>query len=212
LRASSLGGIIFAIDAGQCAPGARFDGWTCISGVECGGDSQLRTGIVGVPLAGQQKAQREMSLKRLGVGIDGAAVEALGVGEPLLGIGDVARVEQGTGICGILREVEIEAGLGSLPVGFADCGFGVGHLLGSVLWRGGCDRGGSRRRCCLGPFLGASGDGGEEQDQKSDTVQEIPQGSSVKGRTRLHGVHRAAGWTIKRWLGKATESSFLNSA
>jgi hypothetical protein len=78
-----------------------------------------------------------MGLKGLGVGIDGAAVEAFGFGEPVLRVGNVACVEQGAGIGGILREVEIEAGFGGLPVGFADGGFGFGDLLCSRLRRRG---------------------------------------------------------------------------
>jgi hypothetical protein len=70
-----------------------------------------------------------MAFKGLGIGVNGTAIEAFGVGKAVLGVGDVAGVEEGAGVRGIGRQSEVEFGFGGLPVGFADGGFGFCYLF-----------------------------------------------------------------------------------
>ena len=74
-----------------------------------------------------------MGLKRLGVGLDGAAVEAGGIVGTVLRIGHVAGIEQGAGVGGMGGEPGVKLGLGGFPIGFGDGGFSVYDLIGRRL-------------------------------------------------------------------------------
>jgi len=66
---------------------------------------------------------------------------------------------------------EIELGLGGLPVGFDDGGFGIRHLWGKGLGDGG--RWGLRF-WILCRFLGEPGGRGEEEDEKGEAEHGLP--------------------------------------
>ena len=156
-------GVRIAVDLGQGAPGAGFDGGSGVAGVEGGGSGQLLAGFGQIALTRQEQPEGEMGLKRLGIGIDGAAVEAGGRVQAVLGVGYVAGVEEGAGIGGMGGEPRVQFGFGGLPIGFDDGGLGVCALGGNGVGVGlGC--GGEllfriRRR-----GLGEPGCRGEEQD------------------------------------------------
>ena len=152
-----------AVDLGQGAPGAGFDGGSGVAGVEGGGSGQLLAGFGQIALTRQEQPEGEMGLKRLGIGIDGAAVEAGGRVQAVLGVGYVAGVEEGAGIGGMGGEPRVQFGFGGLPIGFDDGGLGVCDLGGNGL--------GDGLGCC-GELLfrirrrglGEPGCRGEEQD------------------------------------------------
>ena len=64
-----------------------------------------------------------MGGKRLGVGVDGAAVELFGVGGAVLGVRDIAGVEECAGVGGVGGEPKVEGGFGGFPVRGGDGGF-----------------------------------------------------------------------------------------
>jgi hypothetical protein len=78
-----------------------------------------------------------MGLKRLGICIDGAAVEAGGIVQSILCVGHVTQVKQGAWIGGMSGEPGFKLGLSGFPVGFDDGCFGVYDLIGDRLGRGG---------------------------------------------------------------------------
>jgi hypothetical protein len=71
-----------------------------------------------------------VSLERLGVGGHGAAVESGSVIEAVLGISDIASVEECARIGWMGGEIGIEFGLSSLPVGCGDSCFSGGYFGG----------------------------------------------------------------------------------
>jgi hypothetical protein len=78
-----------------------------------------------------------MGLKGLGIGCDGAAVEAGGIVKAVLGVGYVAGVKEGSRIGWVGGEPGIELGLGGLPIGFGDESFGIQDRGCGGLRRGG---------------------------------------------------------------------------
>ena len=62
-------------------------------------------GFVFFPLARQQQAQREIGFELIGIGLDGAPVEASSSVEVILMIGNIAGVEEGASIGGMRGEV-----------------------------------------------------------------------------------------------------------
>ena len=118
-------GISFAVGAGtvetsEGAPRAGFQGGTGFTGIEGRGGEQFGVGFVLFALAGEQQAEREMRFEGIGIGFDGAAVEAGGGVEMILVVGDVSGVEEGAGVGCVGGEVGVEFGGGGLPVGFGD--------------------------------------------------------------------------------------------
>jgi len=69
-------------------------------------------------------------LEALWISFDGAAVKPGGVIELISGIGDVARVEQGTRIVRVVLEPGSQFRCRGRPVRFDDEGFGVDHFAG----------------------------------------------------------------------------------
>ena len=57
-------------------------------------------------MARKEQAEGDVSLKRVGVGGDGAAVESGSIVETVLGIGDIACVKEGARVVGMGGEVE----------------------------------------------------------------------------------------------------------
>ena len=126
------GGIGVAIDARQGAPGAGFECGTGLAGIESGSGDEFGAGLVQLVLAGEKQAQRDVRLKRFGIGGDGAAIESGSVVEAILRIGHVAGVEEGAGVGGMGGEPWIQFGFGGLPVGSGDSSLGGGELIGNT--------------------------------------------------------------------------------
>ena len=131
-------GIGVAIDAGECAPSTGFERGVGNTGIESGGGEQLRTRFGEFILPREEQAEGDVSLERIGVGGDGAAVENSSVVETILGVGDVAGVEEGARVSRMGGEVNVELGLSGLPVGCGDGRFGGGDFGGDGLRSCGC--------------------------------------------------------------------------
>ena len=65
----------------------------------------------------------------------GAAVKRDGVVEPILRIGHVAGIEEGSRVSGMRDKPGIESGFRSLPVGAGDCRFGGRNFVRNLLGR-----------------------------------------------------------------------------
>ena len=112
------------IDAGQGAPGAGLECGTGLAGIESGGGDEFGAGLVRLVLAGQKQAERDVRLKRFGIGGDGAAIESGSIVEAVLRVGHIAGVKEGARVGGMGGELDVEFGLGGLPVGCGDRRFG----------------------------------------------------------------------------------------
>ncbi len=127
------GGIGVAIDAGEGAPGAGLERGIGNAGIERGGSDELGTRFGELVLTSEKQAERDVGLKGFGVGGDGAAIESGGIVETVLRVGHVAGVEEGARVGGMGSELSVELGLGGLPVGCGDGGFGGGDFGGDGL-------------------------------------------------------------------------------
>jgi len=99
-----------------------------------------------------------MRFEGFGVGLDGLAVEGDSVVESVLGVGYIARVEEGARIGGVGGDVGSQLGFGGFPVGGGNGGFGFGDFRGQGLGSG-LGRGGGQSRSCgrLGFRTGGGG-------------------------------------------------------
>ena len=94
------------------------------AGIESGGGEKLGAGFGKLILARKEQAEREVSLKRIGVGGHGSAVESGSIVETVSGVGDIASVKEGTRVSGMGCEISIEFGFGCFPVGCGNRRFG----------------------------------------------------------------------------------------
>ena len=162
------------IEASEGAPCASFHGRSGFTGIEGGGGEQFGVGFVFLALACEQQAEGEVRFEGVGIGLDGAAVEAGSCVEVILMVGDVAGVEEGASVGGVGGEVRIELGCGGFPVGFDDVGFGVGEfrrdLLGLSICLGGLAAGGACARDCE-----SDGKPAKKTKQDEEATHEVPQ-------------------------------------
>lgn len=117
-----------------------------------------------------------MGQERLRVGLDGAAVKAGGIVKAVLGVGRVAQVEESARVGGVGGKPGLKLGLGSLPIGFHQVGFGLRHGLADRRRCGGGSGQGRLGRLPLvrGRVLGETGGRGNEQAEQGNTKHEIP--------------------------------------
>ena len=113
-----------AIDSSQCAPCASLEGGVGHAGIESSGGEQLGPRFGKLILTRKEQAEGVVCLKRTGVGSDGALVESGSIVKTVLGIGNIARVKQGTCVSGMGSQVDVEFGFSSFPVGCGDRRFG----------------------------------------------------------------------------------------